>query len=761
MRVLGRLVKFVIVFVIVLLIVLIAFAVTFDANNYKPQIIAQVEKATGRDFSIAGDINLSVFPWIGLKVEDVTLGNEKGFAAKYFAAIKQLDIKVNVLPLLKKEVEINTIRLHGLNLALEVAADKSNNWSGLTQAEATAGEADKAVEEKAPAAEGAGLPLQSLQVAGFEFVDAVILYEDRSSKTRATVSDLNLKTGAIEFDRPVEVSFAAHIKNEQPALDSRLKLETTLTFNKQFTVFSVRDFVMTVLTSANEFIKQDEQLEVKTSIDVSMEAQRITVKPLQLSALGTTTVVDVTVSQFQQTPVIQGEIEVLPFNAREIAGRVGVVLPAMAKADALQRVTLKTKINMQGEKLEANDFSLKLDDSTLSGWLHVIDIAKQQLRYDLAFDHLNVDDYLPPVAEPAANEKAVAAAAGAETSAAAASSGDEKIELPLEMMRQLDIQGDFRIASLSAMKYDIKQFSMTTKAQQGEINIKPISMQVLEGQVTSALKMNVQKPIPSYAIDLDLNQLQAGPVANPFLVGVMGDEELSLEGAVNVVMAVKTAGETVNQLKQASLGQIVLDMKETAVKGFDPEYYMRSSVSNYLDSKGFGQSQSITGSYQPRQVTVFDTIHSTVNLKDGKARTDDFLMDSERVQVAAKGYVDIMQNSVDVTSSVKLPRGQTALEKVLDEPVFVHVHGPFAALEYDLDTAQLKKSTTDVLEKEAKAKLDAEKQRLKEKAEAEKQRLKDKADEERRQAEEKARQELKDSTEKYQDKLKDKLKGLF
>jgi AsmA protein len=767
MKTLFRIVKYVLVLVIVLLIALLAFAATFDANNYKPQIIEQVEKATGRDFSIAGDINLSVFPWIGLKVEDVSLGNEKGFSAKQFAAIKQLDIKVNVLPLLKKEVEINTIRLHGLNLALEVAKDKSNNWSGLAQAEAAATEAPAATAEPTATAETlpaekAGLPLQSLMVEGFEFVDATILYDDRSTNTRATVSDLNLKTGAIQFEQPVAVSFSAHIKNEQPAIDSRLKLSTNLTFNKEFSIFNLSDFVFTVVTSANEFIKQEEQLEIKTSIDVAMDEQRVVINQLQLSAMGTTTIANFSIMQFLQTPLIQGDIEVQQFNAREVAKRAGVVLPAMAKADALHEVALKTRIKLQGEKLDADDFSLKLDSSTLSGWLHVINIGKQQLRYDLAFDKITIDDYLPPVVEPTAGDKPAVAAPGAETAAAAVSStGDEKIELPLELMRKLDVQGDFRITSLTAKKYDIKQFAMTTTAQSGEIDIKPLSMQLLDGQVTSAVKINAQKDIPSYNINLDVSQLQAGPVANPFLVGIMGDKPLTMEGAVNLVAGIKTTGETVNQLKKASKGQIVLDMNETAVHGFDPEFYMRSSVAGYLSSKGFGESTAITGNYKPRQVTVFDTIHSTVNLADGKARTDDFLMDSLRVQVKAKGYVDIMQNAVDVTSSVRLPRGQTALEKVLDEPMYVHVHGPFAALQYELDTDRLKKSTTDVLENEAKAKLDAEKQRLKEKAEAEKQRLKDKADEERARAEEKAKQQLKDSTEKYQDKLKDKLKGLF
>ena len=44
MKTLFRILKYVLVLLVVLLIALLAFAATFDANNYKPQIIEQVEK---------------------------------------------------------------------------------------------------------------------------------------------------------------------------------------------------------------------------------------------------------------------------------------------------------------------------------------------------------------------------------------------------------------------------------------------------------------------------------------------------------------------------------------------------------------------------------------------------------------------------------------------------------------------------------------------------------------------------------------------
>ena len=770
MRTLLRLFKFIFIILFIAFIAVLALAVTFDANNYKPQIIEQVEDATGRDFAIDGDIDLSVFPWVGLKVEGVTLGNAAGFKAAKFARIEQLDVKVNVLPLLKKEVQINTIRLHGLDVALEVDKAQANNWSDLakTEDEKEKPEAEEPAVKEEPSAED-GFSLQSLQVEGFEFVDAVINYDDRSSGMKAQVTELNLKTSAIEFDKPVDIEFGARVKNNQPEVDTNLQLVTQLSFNREFTVFNLSDLVFTAMAKANEFLPQDEKIELRSNIDVSMEDQRVDMKQLQLSALGTKTVAGVTVTQFLETPLIQGDIDVQPFNARAVASRAGVTLPEMAKADALHNVGLKTKIKLQGEKLQANDFSLALDGNTLSGWIHLINISKQQLRFELAFDQLNLNDYLPPVVEEVEQEsqQAVTPAAGQDSSdaTAEAATGDEKIELPVEMMRSFDIEGDFRIAALTAKEYDIKQFLMSLKAKQGDINIKPMTMQLLEGQVTSAVNVNVQKDIPAYAIQTEVNQVQVGPVANPFLEGIMGDKPMSMEGAFNMAMDVKTSGETVNQLKKASLGQIIVDMKQTSVNGFDPEYYMRSSVASYVDESGFGLSRTIMGSYSPREVTVFDKIHSTVNLADGKAKTNDFLMDSKRVQVTAKGHVDIMENSLDVMTSTRLPRGKTAVEKLLDEPMFVHVHGPFDALEYNIDTDRLKKSTTDVLEKQAREKLDAEKARLeaeaRAKVEAEKQRLKEKADAEKRRAEEKAREELKKSTDKYEDKLKDKLKGLF
>jgi hypothetical protein len=88
-------------------------------------------------------------------------------------------------------------------------------------------------------------------------------------------------------------------------------------------------------------------------------------------------------------------------------------------------------------------------------------------------------------------------------------------------------------------------------------------------------------------------------------------------------------------------------------------------------------------------------------------------------------------------------RRQTTAEKLLDQPLSIHLHGPFEQLAYDVDKNQLKKALGDMLEAEARAKVNKE-------IEEEKEKLRQKAKEE----EEQYKQKL-------EDKLKDKFKGLF
>ena len=60
-------------------------AATFDANQYKPQIVDLVKQRTGRTLTMDGRIGLTFFPKIGAEVAKVALSEPQG--TKTFARI--------------------------------------------------------------------------------------------------------------------------------------------------------------------------------------------------------------------------------------------------------------------------------------------------------------------------------------------------------------------------------------------------------------------------------------------------------------------------------------------------------------------------------------------------------------------------------------------------------------------------------------------------------------------------------------------------
>ena len=137
----GKPVKIIlsIIAAIAFLIVIAIFTLPFfiDPNNFKPEIAAAVKDKTGRDLTLAGDLKLSIFPWLGISTGKMALGNAAGFQDKPFATLEESDIKVKLLPLLTKKIEISRLVLKGLTLNLAKNPQGESNWKDLTALDAT------------------------------------------------------------------------------------------------------------------------------------------------------------------------------------------------------------------------------------------------------------------------------------------------------------------------------------------------------------------------------------------------------------------------------------------------------------------------------------------------------------------------------------------------------------------------------------------------------------------------------------------------
>jgi len=193
-----------------IVIALLAVWLLVNPNDYKPRIAAAVKDATGRDLVLQGDIKLSVFPWIALELGQASLGNPPGFSDQPFLAFKHAAVRVRLLPLLAKRLEVGRVEIDGLDLKLLKNSAGKGNWEGFGRAGAQA----PAPDQKPAKAGGA---LQGL--AGIKISNARVSYQ------QITVQNLNLETGSFaeHGEVPVTLRMDANrgVADEHASLDAR------------------------------------------------------------------------------------------------------------------------------------------------------------------------------------------------------------------------------------------------------------------------------------------------------------------------------------------------------------------------------------------------------------------------------------------------------------------------------------------------------------------------------------------------------------
>ena len=211
--------------VAVLVGLLIATAVVlpfvFDPNQYKDEIIRLVKEQTGRDLKIEKKIGWSFFPRLGVEADGLELANAPGFGKEAFAKIDAAGVHVQFLPLLRGQIEVDKVFVHGLNLNLDKNAAGRNNWEDMLAKGAKP--APPETEKKTPGK----LPIEALSIGGLDIRRANILWRDDTAGSLLAVRNLELATGRFVSGEPLDLRLGFELARDKAApikaaLQSRL-----------------------------------------------------------------------------------------------------------------------------------------------------------------------------------------------------------------------------------------------------------------------------------------------------------------------------------------------------------------------------------------------------------------------------------------------------------------------------------------------------------------------------------------------------------
>ena len=417
---------------------------TFDPNSYKPQIVAAVRSATGRELNIGGRIGLSISLQPTLEVSDVSFSNPPGFSRPQMVTLHKLELQLALVPLLSKQIQIARLVLDQPDILLETDAKGQSNWQFASAGPAPA--APAAPSGTAAAAAPPTIALSSVRIEG----GTIAL---RNAGQTTTLGLARLAATAASADAPLHLTVDA-------------------TYNATPVGLTADTGPLSALTGGG--------------------AAPWPVK-LAITAAGAKFGVDGTVAQ--------------PATGRGLALAVTADIPDLAALSPLAGAPLpplkaiaaqfKLADADGGNTIAASDLKLSLPKLDLAGSASFRRGARPMVTADLAGKQIDLDALK-------ASLSAGAPAKPAQPAAPAARSGHviPDTRLPLDALRQTDADVQLALDDLLTGGQDYKAVKLHLVARDGKLTLDPAGVNTPGGQVDAKLTMDANPAAPPVTLTL-------------------------------------------------------------------------------------------------------------------------------------------------------------------------------------------------------------------------------------------------------------------
>jgi len=733
---------------VVLLAAVLIVPLVFNPNDYKGEIEQQVMDATGRELTINDDIELTLFPWIGVSLGEVTLGNAAGFDEARFARIERAEVKLRLMPLLSQRVEASTVILHGLRLNLAIAEDGSTNWDDLAGEPATdtpAASPDTPMADTA-APSSPGIGLAALAIGGLHIEDAEVLYDDKASGARYAVKQLSLKTGPVSLNAPLDVTFNSQFEASEPDMSGQLELKTRVQFDLNNERYSFKATTLDATVRGSDLPQGQAVVNLAADIDVDMQQQTAGLSAFRLTSYGVELSGAFDATQILGDVAFDGTLQVAEFNPKTVMQTFEITPPETADATAMSSLQLTTSLNGTLQKYNLQKLQIILDQTRIEGdvKLAMSDAPMPAVKYALTIDQIDADRYLPPVVE--ASEEAASESTPAAVATPASGAGAAATALPMETLRELNVKGTFDIGKLKLSSLNLSEIKTKVVAKTGVIRLHPISAKLYQGQYQGDIKLDARGDVLKLALNEAMKQIHVGPLLKDY----MGDDKV--QGTGTVLAKLTASGETPEAITKTLNGSVSIAFVDGAVKGVNIVQMIREAQAKL---KGETLPPS-SGEYKD---TDFAEMKASFNITNGLVKNNDLSIKSPFIRVGGDGQVNLVTETIDylvktVLTKAEQGQGGAELDALRGLTIPVRVGGTFSEPTFKVELGDLLK---------AQAKEAVEKEKAKLKAELEQRKAEEKARLEQLQAEKEAEIQQKIDAEKarVEDKLEDKLKGLF
>jgi AsmA family protein len=636
----GKLIKILVVIVLLAVAAIAGVIFTIDFNQFKPQIVKAVKDNTGRDFEISGELKLapSLIPTVA--IEGVSLGNASWSKEKTMLSVGKFEAQVALMPLLKKNIQVNRIILIEPNIHLETNKDGIGNWVFK----------EKDSDKKADAKDAAPADMPSLNINEVVIEKANLTYIDGVTGTTQKLSIDELSVQAGSFNKPLNLVLEASYNDIPISASGKFGSINSLTENKEFAV----DFIASVNTieiATKGMIakpKDAKGIDVVATLKMDSLAPISDITKKELPAVGPINVTGkfmekdgaYSLSEFKANidkTSISGNGKITdPKNLKGVTFTIDLNSPSLSDLNTLAKselpdmapLSFSGTISDESNAYKFKSFKLQVGDINVSGDASInISGERPALTANLSSDSLDITPFQGEEKEKVKKDKLF--------------SSDP---LPLEGLKAADVALAFKTKKLITKDLTISDAEISLDLNNGKLKLSKTG-KAAGGSL--AVNVDLDGSNGKTAIlnnKIEIKQLELGQIPS------IQEKKLITGGKTDVTINAKGSGESVSQIMAGLNGKLLVQTGKGQLSNSALELASADALMSTLSMLTPGSKES-EGSLLECAVVNFD-------IKDGLATAENGIaMSTNHISVIGAGTIDFKTEKLDIGITPKAKQG--------------------------------------------------------------------------------------------------------
>lgn len=633
-----------------LLVILLGFSAFImsryiDPNKYKGKISQYVYAKTGQVLVINGQMQWSLFPWVGLRATNLTYYNAPDFTPKTFISAKEMDIKVKLIPLIRGKVEVGNVTLDHAVLNLIKNAQGKFNWQTLTKKDH---ENDK---DSTPSKAVATLTIQSLKIK-----NSKLNWYDQAKKSHTKLGDLNITSKNIQFGQPFPLDVDFNLLDDKNNKTMAIAFQSDLTVATNYQKYTVSNLVM----KSDYFLPKEKlALKVQGNLNADLTEQQLTTA-LDVAVADLNLKLNLTGNIGKQLN-LAGTISTDEFDLKDLLHNFDVDMHTKNN-QSLHKVTMLSKLHINDKNIELGQLHAKIDQSNIFGNVQ-ISMQNKSYHFNLNTNVIDINDYLSD---------------GKDTGSSSKVAADKSKSSPW------NVAGSFRIDNLKAEKLTLNNVNGNISANKNLIRISPLRANFYKGTLDGTISVDKHDPnrtttyIKESANNIDIKEL----------LHQFSDSD-KLSGLASLSTDLSSVTSQNSSFVAGLNGKIRLTLAQGSLQGVDVIYQLSRAHAfiKHLSSRGLSDSKH----------TDFASLTTTGIVNNGVINMDDLAVTSEYLKVSGKGTTNLVNNDIHYSLNALAQPKLVAVNDQIGKEITVYqvpikVSGKLNKPSVNVDYAELAKT---------------------------------------------------------------------